>query len=388
MKTSDVIKKVAPKARPEYIKAFEQGASALKKAGITTQLRRAHFLAQVLHESNGLTVTFESGNYKPARIMQIFGVGRHSAAVTETEAAKLAGNAEALFERVYGVGNPKKAKEFSNTSPGDGFKYRGGGIIQTTGKSNYKKWGEKIGVDLVAKPELICTADVALMPALYEWAATKCNAEADKNDIGAITRKINGGTNGLDDRKAWFKKVFPLCEDDAPKSMTVPTEAESKEAPPIAVAVNPEILWVQKSLNQLGMDPKLVEDGLEGSKTHEAIRWFQGIRKVPVDGDAGPATVALIQQALETDRADPVPPPPATELAKDGVSVGTAGSGGLTIAGVAAWVAEKWDSIPEGLLNKAVWLIDKPAFWIALAGVGITLFVLWKRNKLRLNFNI
>lgn len=382
MKIVDVIKKVAPKARREYLQAFERGEALLDKAGINTQLRTAHFLAQILHESGGLTVTRESGNYRADRIMQIFGVGRHSAAVTEAEAARLAGNAEALFERVYGVGNPRKAKEFKNTSPGDGYKYRGGGIIQTTGKSNYKKWGEKIGVDLVADPELICSADVALKPALFEWTATKCNADADKNDIGAITRKINGGTNGLADRKAWFKKVFPLCEDDQLKS------AEPSIVPPLAVVRNPDILWTQKALNQLGADPKLAEDGLEGPKTHEAIRWFQAIRKVPVDGDAGPATRALLKQALETDRADPVPPPPATELASDGVSVGTVASGGITITGILTWIAERWDSIPEGLLAKSVWLLDKPFFWLGLTAMLITLFVLWRRNKLRLNFNI
>jgi peptidoglycan hydrolase-like protein with peptidoglycan-binding domain len=172
--------------------------------------------------------------------------------------------------------------------------------------------------------------------------------------------------------------------------MKAPTEAEiaEPETPPVAVKKNPDILWVQKSLNQLGVDPKLIEDGLEGDKTRAAIKWFQGIRKVPADGDAGPATMALIKQSLETDRADPVPPPPATELAKDGVSVGTAASGGLTIASVIAWISEKWDTIPPSLLEKAVWLLDKPYFYVALGSVGIAVFVLWRRNKIRLNFNI
>ena len=133
LKAIDVIEKVAPKAKKEYLKAIKEGQSLIEKAGITTPLRLSHFLAQILHESMGLTVTQENMNYRAARIMTIFGVGRHSAKITKEEANYLAGKPYALAERVYGLGNPKKAKELGNTKIGDGFKYRGGGILQTTG---------------------------------------------------------------------------------------------------------------------------------------------------------------------------------------------------------------------------------------------------------------
>ncbi len=211
MRPVDIVRKVAPKARPAYVEAFENGDGLLAAHGINTPQRLAHFLAQILHESGGLKIAFENGNYTASRIMEIFGVGKHSAAVTRAEAERLAGDGEALFDRVYGIGNPKKAKEFGHTEPGDGFKYRGGGILQTTGKKAYERWGDKIGVDLVSNPELIVTPAVALRPALFEWTATKCNELADNDDLHSITRKINGGFNGLADRQAWYNKVRPLC---------------------------------------------------------------------------------------------------------------------------------------------------------------------------------
>jgi putative chitinase len=219
MRAVDVVRRVAPKARSEYFQAFEQGDELLHKAGINTPLRLAHFLAQIMHESGGLTITRENMHYRAPRIMEIFGVGRHSAAVTESEAQHLAGKPSALAERVYGVGNPRKALEFNNVNPGDGFKYRGGGIMQTTGKSNYRRMGLMVGVDFVNNPELVYSAEHALKPAIAEWTAGGLNALADKNDLRTITRRINGGYNGLADREQWFKRIRPIIDKvDAPKA--------------------------------------------------------------------------------------------------------------------------------------------------------------------------
>lgn len=228
MRAVDVVRKVARKARPEYVEAFENGDALLSKAGINSPLRLAHFLAQVMHESGGLTVTFENMNYRAPRIMQIFGEGVHSAKVSRSEAEHLAGKPSALAERVYGVGNPKKSKEFDNTRPGDGYKYRGGGILQTTGRSNYRRMGEKCGVDFENNPALVCSAEHALKPALTEWTEGKLNVYADRSDIRQITRKINGGYNGLADREAWFRKIRPLI--DEVEFKTKPTVG--KPAPP------------------------------------------------------------------------------------------------------------------------------------------------------------
>src|SRR6266571_6077523 len=151
-------------------------------------------------------------SYSSGRLQEVFGVGRHSAAVTAAEAEALAHHPERIAERVYGLGNPRKARELGNTQAGDGFRFRGGGIMQTTGRANYRRMGKKCGVDLEANPELVCSAAHALKPALAEWSEGNLNAAADRDDIHTITRRINGGYNGLADRQAWYRRVRPLID--------------------------------------------------------------------------------------------------------------------------------------------------------------------------------
>src|SRR5262249_46943113 len=148
-------------------------------------------------------------------LLEIFGVGHHSAAVTPSEASTICSQRmpkreELVFERVYGIGNPKKAKELGNVNPGDGYRYRGGGILQTTGRCNYRDMGQKCQVDFEAQPELVMSAEHALKPALAEWTAGNLNAAADHDDIVAITRKINGGLIGLDSRRHKLATLKPL----------------------------------------------------------------------------------------------------------------------------------------------------------------------------------
>jgi predicted chitinase/peptidoglycan hydrolase-like protein with peptidoglycan-binding domain len=214
----DIVRMVAPKAVDKYSLAFEGGDPLLEQHGIATPLRMAHFLAQVLHETGALTVERESGNYSARRLLEVFGVGRHSAGVAPAEAAALAAlsplarKEEAIFERVYGVGNPTKANELGNIHPGDGYRYRGGGILQTTGRSNYRRMGQKCGVDFEAHPELVVSAEHALKPALAEWTEGNLNSAADRDDLIAITKRINGGLNGLEERRTWLAKLKPLIK--------------------------------------------------------------------------------------------------------------------------------------------------------------------------------
>jgi putative chitinase len=203
---------VAPQAKPNYLNAFHCGTASPEQFDITTPLRISHFLAQILHETGGGTLLWENLTYtKVARILAIFGVGRHSAAVRPNEAPGLVRNPQALAERVYGLGNPRMARALGNTKPGDGYRYRGGGMLQTTGGANYRKMGALAGADFYGKPDLIVTPEHALQPALHLWARADLNAAADKNDIRTITKAINGGMIGLAQRQAWFEKVWPLA---------------------------------------------------------------------------------------------------------------------------------------------------------------------------------
>ncbi len=167
-----------------------------------TRVQTIHFFANIHHESGGFSIVRENMNYTAPRIMQIFGVGRHSAKITVAEAGRLAGNPWALAERVYGLGNPRKAAELGNTKPGDGWKYRGGGALQITGGSDYKRYG---GQELYDNPDLIGESAYYFTTAVREFDAKNIWAKAkdlSEESIRAVCRAVNGGYNGLDDRRA------------------------------------------------------------------------------------------------------------------------------------------------------------------------------------------
>lgn len=213
-RTIAALNRLAPGAHANYREAIQQGAPLFEKHGITTPERMAHFLAQAMQETGSFTVLRESMNYSVPRLLHIFGQ-RHSAKVTAEEAPALAHNERALSERVYGLGNPTKARDLGNTNPGDGFRYRGNGILQTTGRGNHRLMGQACEVDFEGHPELVSAPEHALKPALQEWTNGNLNVAADRNDIVKITRVINGGDNGLPERKAFFARLLPLLRDDA-----------------------------------------------------------------------------------------------------------------------------------------------------------------------------
>src|SRR5262245_42233442 len=152
-------------------------------------------------------------SYSVPRMLKIFGVGHPSAKITAAEAPSLAHNERALAERVYGLGNPSKADELGNTEPGDGFRYRGNGVLQTTGRGAHRLMGQKCGLDFENHPELVTDPQHALKPALQEWSDGNLNHFADANDIRTITLRINGGLNGFEDRKTFFARLKPLLSE-------------------------------------------------------------------------------------------------------------------------------------------------------------------------------
>lgn len=250
MRPIDAVRKVCPHARPSYLAAIENGDGLFLKDGIITPKRLAQFLAQGAAETGGFTIDWESGNYTAQRIVEVFGPGKHSAAIGYAEAQMLAHNGQALFERTYGLGNPKKARELGNTQPGDGWRYRGGGIMQTTGRANYRRMGQKCGVDFEGMPELVLSAEHALKPALAEWSEGHLNDFADKGDVLSISRKINIGNtattaipNGYADRKAWlakFEAVITSVELQASQAATKVQVAPAPAPQPAPAAVAPK----------------------------------------------------------------------------------------------------------------------------------------------------
>ncbi len=191
------LKALGPRAKADLINKLADAApSVLPQYGINTALREAHFWAQAAHETGGFKHMFEIWGPTPAQ------------------------------SRYEG------RKDLGNTEPGDGFKYRGRGIFQLTGRANYKKYGDILGIDLVGNPDLAADPKVALRIACEYWKSRKLNELADKDDCVAITKKINGGTNGLADRKACLVTAKKMWEDNYDEKIAVEppkTMATSKQ---------------------------------------------------------------------------------------------------------------------------------------------------------------
>lgn len=172
----------------------------MQKFGITNKLRLAHFLAQCAHESGNFTALKENLNYSADGLRKIF----PKYFPTIDFATKYARQPEKIANRVYAsrMGN---GDELS----GEGFKFRGRGYIQLTGKSNYQAFSTFIGEDCVANPDLVATK-YPLASAAFFFDKNKLWDICDKGDhpdhVLAVTKRVNGGTHGYDDRLAKFKK--------------------------------------------------------------------------------------------------------------------------------------------------------------------------------------
>jgi putative chitinase len=180
---------------------LNQIPQVMEKFQINTQLRLCHFLAQCAHESWNFTATTENLNYGPVALLKTFGKY-----FNETNVEAYARKPEKIANLVYGnrMGNGPE-------SSGDGFKYRGRGYIQLTGKINYQAFDKIVAEDILAKPELVATK-YPLLSAAWFWNSRNLNVLADKGttdaDVTAITKKVNGGTHGLVDRIAKFNKFY------------------------------------------------------------------------------------------------------------------------------------------------------------------------------------
>ena len=164
---------------------------------VNTKLRLAHFFSQISHES-GLKPISENLNYSAQGLMQTF-----SKYFTTNDSLLFANQPEKIANRVYAnrMGN-------GNEKSGDGWKYRGRGFIQITGKINYFQLANDTDLDCLKNPDLLLQESNAMISALWFWNKAGLNKLADKNDIKRITRKINGGTIGLAHRQELFNKYL------------------------------------------------------------------------------------------------------------------------------------------------------------------------------------
>ena len=178
----------APRADPALAPALDAAASEF---GIATPPRLAAWMGQLHHESGGFTRLEENLRYSAQRLTQVWPSRFPSIAA----ATPFAMNPEALANKVYGG-------RMGNTQPGDGWRFRGRGLMQTTGRANYAAAATATGLDLLRNPDLLKTPAGAARSAAVFWSDHGLSALADRDDVAGITRVINGGQIGLDDRKA------------------------------------------------------------------------------------------------------------------------------------------------------------------------------------------
>lgn len=198
-----MILELFPRCRYDVAEALE---AAMHAGRIDSPARIAAFLAQVGHESGGLTRLVENLNYSaqglantwPARYAGRMGSGRQP----NDLAQRLARQPEAIANNCYAgrMGNGDEAS-------GDGWRYRGRGLVQVTGRDNYAAAAKALKLPLLKKPEQLELPGPAARSAVWFWTANGCNELADADKFEAITRKINGGLNGHAERLALRARI-------------------------------------------------------------------------------------------------------------------------------------------------------------------------------------
>jgi putative chitinase len=181
---------------PKWLAPLEE---TFVKYDISTPQRQACFIGQCQHESNNFRTLEENLHYSAAGLMRVWPSRFPSADVAD----QYANNAEKIANKVY-------SGRMGNVEDGDGWKYHGRGLIQLTGKDNYANCGPNLGMDILSNPDLLLDPKYASLSAGWFWNKKGLNSLADASDIETMTKRINGGLIGLDDRKAKIAKVLSV----------------------------------------------------------------------------------------------------------------------------------------------------------------------------------
>jgi putative chitinase len=244
-------------------------AATLERYDITSRLRIAHFLGQTCHESAGYRTTEEFAN-----------------------------------GRAY-----EGRTDLGNTQKGDGPRYKGRGLLQLTGRANYADYGKALGVDLVNNPMLAAQPALSLKIACEYWKRRNINADCDRDDVQAVTRKVNGGLNGLSDRIALAEKaktavarLQAIALSGAAPVAAAPADTAAAGVPtaqPRPVlgrgSQGDAVVQLQNMLRDLNFAVAI--DGDFGPGTEVAVTRFQSENGLAADGIVGPQTWGALDAA-------------------------------------------------------------------------------------------
>ncbi len=181
-------------------KHYDSIIETFNKYDINTPKRQAAFLANVIHETAMLKTFEENLNYSAKGLLSVF-----PKRVNKALAEKLEHKPEDIANHIYGG-------RYGNNSSGDGWRYRGRGGFQYTFKDNYNMISKALKIDFVKNPDLLKEPPYAILSAGFFWSSHKLNQLADNEDIRGITKVINGGMHGFDDRLKYYNKLLQLYE--------------------------------------------------------------------------------------------------------------------------------------------------------------------------------
>lgn len=308
----------------QYISAILQSYPTLLEHEINTPLRLAHFIGQGLVETNFLRARAENLNYSAEKLKEIFG---HKFA-GDDEIRAYANKPEKIANRVY-------ANRMQNGSEasGDGWRYRGRGFFQITGKQNYIRYGEIAGVDLVGDPEMMerdLKRSVKVAAAYFQ--RTGLAEFADRNDIAAVSRGVNRGdprsrapAHGEALRIQWTTNAIALVRD--PQALLASGAVSGAQSTLGVGSTGEEVKKVQRWLAALGYAVGAA-DGVYGPATRRAVLAFQDEHALPTTGAVDSATMSALQAELEgasaptpgespADAVAPAPSPPVAPPASE-----------------------------------------------------------------------
>ncbi len=337
---ANILLAMCPKAKANIVKGFAAAMPELiANYQIDTPLRMAHFLAQVCHESGGLRYTREIWGPTPAQV-------------------KYEGR-----------------KDLGNIGKGDGKKFMGRGLIQTTGRANYVKVGRALACDFVAHPEQLEDFPYAALSAGVFWRQNKLNGLADADDCRGCTKRINGGLNGFTDRQVYLARA---------KSFLVEHTQEVEEIANQDILPADKIKVLQAQLNSLGYF--CTADGDIGAQTIGAIASFQHDNALPMTNKFDAAT----EQALYEAEKRPIGATRAEGLPTDSKIMNDAGAlkkgaativGGIVVKAAAdpvttlIGVNEQFTKIQNAVAGFGLSAQTITDHWMILAGVlGVAVF--------------